>query len=755
MKSFCVSRMSTCLLAAAVAQALFTVPVMAQTASGTQDQSKQNQSKKDEAAAQKPVQLKEVIVTAQRRTQNIQKVPIAVTALNEAELNARGIRNVSDLSAVAPSVIVMNTPGNNTSSAIAIRGAININPAPSWDQPVGMYVDGVYMGKTQGNVFDLINLERIEVLRGPQGTLYGRNTMAGAVNLITRPPSGQFTGDASVGFGNFGSKIGKVTVDLPAMGKLKVSLGGRVERRDGWVKTTPGSAEPEMANRHNDEAYLALQYDATDNLKFNYNLDYTKIRQSGPFSQAVYSDVEQDFFIPGIIVNQGRYATASIDSPDFEHSKILGSALHVTWKLGDVGTLKYIGAYREMHWSDGLDLDGSPILFAQTANTSRYHQISHELQYLGSYGRWNWVGGLYFFEDNGFTDNPQTYFLGAADYNENYGYGTRSRAAYAQVDYKLTDRLTITAGLRRTLEEKSGSRFEELVNPTVVLIPEGTGGTANAGATTPMLNLAYQATPNSMFYLRYAKGFQAGGFNGEAQDIISASTPYKPQTQKTYEIGTKNTLLDGRLTLNADIFYNRVNDLQQAVFTAKGSSGSIVLNVGSSHQQGFELEAHLHPTQDLTLGVTYSYLHGKFDKFMVDGVNVADNRSVQFMPRNIVSVVLDDTLARTSNGVLHATLDYRHIDKFYEYVYPFTQITPPSQLAKNTLISANDILNGRIAFSGMNWGPVSGEVALWVKNLTNKEHIDNLIDFGPGFGNLRTANYNEPRTFGVTVTARW
>ncbi|TAM20338.1 MAG: TonB-dependent receptor [Rhodanobacter sp.] len=750
MTSFHASRIRKCLLAASVAQALIAIPALAQTTSGTQ-----SASEKHHADASKPVKLEAVMVTAQRRSQNLQEVPIAVTALDEAQLSARGIQNVSDMGAVAPNLTVMNAPGNASSSAISIRGAININPAPYWDQPVGMYVDGVYLGKTQGNVFDLLNLERIEVLRGPQGTLFGRNTMAGAVNLVTRAPSGVFTGDASVGIGNYGSKVSKVTMDLPAMGKLKVSLGGRVERRDGWVKTTPGSAQSQLANRRNNEAFVGLEYDATDNLTFNYRYDYTNLNQGGLFNQTIHSDVEQAFGIPGIIVNQSRQTRASIDSPDFEKSRVSGNALTVTWKLGDAGTLKYIGAYRKMDWADALDLDGSPILFAQTANQTRYHQTSHELQYLGSYGPWNWVAGAYYFSDSGFSNNPQTYFLGQADYDENFGYGTRSRALYAQVDYKLTDKLTLTAGLRRTIERKNASRYEALVNPDVVIVPQGTAAQAGFSATTPALNLAYQLSPNHMVYARYAEGYLAGGFNGEAQTVATATTPFKPETQKTYELGTKNTLLDGKLSLDADVFHNRVSNLQQSVFTAQGSASSTVLNVGTSHQQGFELEAHLRPTEDLTLGLNYGYLHAKYDKFMVTGVNVANNRSVQFAPKNTASVVVDSVLARTSNGVLHATLDYRYTSKFYMYVYPFTQTVPAQQLAQNTLIKADSILNGRIALSDMNWGPVSGEVAFWVKNLTNKSHIDSIIDFGPNFGNLRTANYNEPRTFGVTITARW
>ena len=747
-----VSRMRRCLLAAAVVQALIAAPVVAQPASDTQ-----NSTKKAEAGVKKTVTLPTVIVTAQRRSQNLQEVPLAVTALDEAQLNARGITNVADLSAVAPSLTVVATPGTNTGAAIAIRGATSADPTPYWDSPVGMYVDGVYIGKTEGNMFDLLNLERIEVLRGPQGTLFGRNTMAGAISLVTRAPSGQFSGDASVGFGNYGSKVGKVSLDLPAMGKLKVSLGGRVERRDGWIKTTPGSSEPELNNRHNQEAYLALEYDATDNLTLNYRLDYTKLNQYGPFNQVINSDVGDLFGIPGIIVNQGRQTTASIDGSDVEGNKVVGNALTATWKLGDAGTLKYIGAYRAMHFSAFMDNDGSPIPLAETGEVTRYRQVSHELQYLGSYGRWNWVGGLYFFEDDGYTYFPESFFFDQVRYDNNeFGYGTRSRAAYAQVDYKLTDRLTLTAGLRRTLEQKTATRFEELVDPPVVLVPKGTAAQAKFGATTPALTLAYQVTANNMVYARYAKGFLAGGFNGVAQSLTAAVTPYKPETQQTYEIGTKNTLLDGRLTLNADIFHNRVSDLQQSVFTADGALGNLVLNVGSSHSEGFELEAHLRATEDLTVGVNYGYLRANYDKFMELGVNVADNRSVQYAPRNTASVVFDDVLARTAKGVLHATLDYRYTSRFYEYVYPFTQITPPSQLASNGIIRSYGTLNGRIVLGDMDWGHgVSGEVALWANNLTNTKHIDTIIDFGPDFANLRTANYNDPRMFGVTFTARW
>lgn len=765
MKRVYASRMRRCLLATAVAQVLIAVPVAAQTVSAEQGVSTGKVAPDTEASPaakntdeQKPkaaLTLQTVVVTAQRRDQNLQDVPISVSALDFADLQSRGITNLADLSAAAPSIVVMTgTGGNPTTAQIAIRGSFAGNPAMYWDSPVGIYLNGAYISKAQGSVFNLPDLERVEVLRGPQGTLYGRNTMAGAVNLITRPPSGVFGGTASVGFGNYNSKIGRLVLDLPAMGKLSASVGGRIERQDGWVKNVGSSPASTLGKLDDKDAFVALRLDATDNLSFDYRYDYSKADDTPYFNQVIHSDVQSIFHIPGIVPSSERETTANINYPVFERMRVDNNALTVTWKAGDVSTFKYIGANREMHWDDGLDLDGSPIPFAQSNAYSRYHQTSHELQYLGNVGRWNWVTGLYYFEDSGFTDNPQSYFLGAARYAGNYGFGTRSRAAYGQVDYDLTDKLTLTAGLRRTVERKNVSRFQAING--FPLVPAGTKADASFSATTPTLNLSYQFNPDHMVYVRYAKGYLSGGFNAEASSAAEVVRPFLPQTAQTYELGTKNTFWGGRASLNADVFYNRVNNLQSIVFTAKGSASSDVRNVGKSHNQGLELEAQVRALENLDLRMTYSYMLGRFDTFMQLGVNVADNRAVALLPRNMVNLTADATFLRTSHGVLRGTLDYRFTDGYYRYSYQKTLVDPGTAIAANSWIRSYGTVNGQLAFTGIPWGSsVTGEVALWVHNLTNVAHIDNIIDFGPNFGNLRTANYNMPRSFGINVTARW
>lgn len=229
-------------------------------------------------------QLDVVEVTVQRRKERLQDVPLAATAITAADIEARGISSVADLNALSPNLQVARSPGNSNTTQIAIRGAVASNPALYWEPVVGLYVDGVYIGKAQGSVFNLVELERIEVLRGPQGTLYGRNTLAGAVNMVTRRPSGEFSGMAQLELGNDNARVGKLSLDLPAFGPLKLSVGGRVETRDGWVKTTPGSSQPALNDRDNNGARLAATLDLSPALTLDYRYDRSHTNQTAPFA---------------------------------------------------------------------------------------------------------------------------------------------------------------------------------------------------------------------------------------------------------------------------------------------------------------------------------------------------------------------------------------------------------------------------------------------------------------------------------------
>ncbi|MBL0149580.1 MAG: TonB-dependent receptor [Ideonella sp.] len=699
--------------------------------------------------------LQQIEVTAQRRTQKLQDVPLAATAILESDLELRGITNVADLSSIAPNLQIATTPGNSTAAQISIRGSVTTNPALFWEPTVGMYVDGVYVGKMQGSVFDVVDLERVEVLRGPQGTLYGRNTLAGAINLVTRKPSGEFSGSATVDLGNYGAQVGKVSLDLPRFGVLKASVGVRTEKRDGWVKTTPGSSVGELNDRDTRGGRLALNLDLGRSLQLDYRYDESKADQNSRFSQVVRSTVGRDFGFPGIVVSaDGRKTTASIDGPSFERLDLKGHSITAEWKIDAANTLKYVWAKRDMDWKDSLDLDGSPVSFAHTQRLSTYGQQSHELQLVGSAGAVNYVGGLFTFKDDGFTNNPQSYFGGGFTYDSTYGFTTKADSVFGQADVKLSEAFTLTGGLRHTKEHKTVDRF--LASGGFVMVPAGTRGSASFSSTTPMASLGWKLAPTTTAYARYAEGFKSGGFNGEAQSVPETLTPFRPEKVKALELGTKSVLADGRATLNLALFHNTITDLQQAVFTAKGSAASNIRNVGKASTQGLEVEFSARPTDDLRVQANYGYLDARFDTLMELGVNVASNRAVVHAPRHSLNLMADQTLARASYGTWRAMADYSFTGAHYLYPYQIEQTDPTQAVAANTRVRAAGLLNLRLGLGNLKLGKdVTGEAALWVRNATDKQHIANMIDFGPGFGNLTQAYYADPRTFGVSFSARW
>jgi iron complex outermembrane receptor protein len=700
--------------------------------------------------------LQEVVVTAQKREERLQDVPVAVTAIGEDQLIARDISSVTDLGSLAPNLKASPTMSNNTGMQISIRGAMQTNPALYWDPTVGLYVDGVYVGKNLGSVFDIMDLQRVEVLRGPQGTLYGRNTLAGAVNLVTRAPSGVLGGNASVKLGNYDLRTVKASLDLPRFGIASVSIAARNEQRDGTTKTTPGSAVKELDDRDSTSARIGVNLDFTDTFQAAYRFDYSDVDQGVNHSYLSRANPAVLPFLQSFITDE-RQRRVSVDAHSFERSKVQGHALTLTWDVNDTNTLKSITAYRDLEWDDLLDLDGSSLPVAHTGRDSEYDAFSQELQLVGATDRFNYVAGLYYFEDDGFTINPQAFFFGAQNFDSRYGFGTKAWAAYGQVDYKATDALTLSAGLRYTSEEKDTERYLAMNGNT--LIAADTTGDKTFTDTTPVLIAAYRFSDAVNAYAKYSEGFKSGGFNGEANSVAEALTPYKPEKQKSYELGLKTSFADGRAIVNVAAFQNDTDDMQRPIFIATGAASSVIRNAGKATTRGFELEATWVPLDALTLQASYGYLDVEYDEFIDEGVNQANNRAVIHAPEHSFNVLLDGRIARTAWGDVRAVLDYTWTDEFYTSPYQLASsgpnYNPARQVAGDTLVRSYGVLNARLSLSGFDLGNTQGEVALWSRNLTDKEHITNYIDFGPSFGSLTPAYYLEPRTYGLEVSFRW
>ena len=738
-----------------------------------------------DAAAETSTLLETVTVTAQKREEKLQDVPIAITAMGAAQLESRGIDNVSDLSALAPGLQVNRSPSNDSISQITIRGNSQINPAIYWDPAVGIYLDGVYLGKAQGTVFDVVELDRVEVLRGPQGTLYGRNTIGGAINLVTRAPTGEWGGMLSTSVGNYGAWVREASVDLPAFGIARLSFAIRDEERDGWVKTAPGSSVPEMNDRDSDGYRFAADIDFTPQLTAALRLDRSAIDQRGTFSQlhrlrptgAFGPDQNGNpsplFGLLSPFASDEREKTAAVDGPQFQKVVVKGASATLSYRLGANDTLKSISAYRELSNDDAGDYDGSPLAIARTERYTDFDQTSQELQWVGRRGAVNYVGGLYYYRDDGATNNPQQYFFGAAAFDSRYATRTKAWAAYTQLDWQLSEPLTLTAGLRYTSERKQLDRVfgaaGSPAGPFFYFIPEGTHAAKTFDAVTPTLSASWKFSEALTAYARYAEGFKSGGFNGEfsdtsvspAQNVAETQTPFKPEKLKSYELGAKGTLAQGRAQFGAALFHNKLDDFQASVFTASGAAASVIRNAGKATVQGAEIEAVLQPVKALRLQGNYALLDAEYDEFVDGGSDQAGNRAFVHAPKHTWNLLADLRLARLANGELRALADYAWTGGYYTYPY---QLAGPGEagnnpfapVARDTRIDAHGLLNLRLALSKVRLGKSgSGELALWVRNALDEDEPVNYIDFGPGFGNLTPSYYLDPRTYGATATYRW
>lgn len=772
------------------------------------------------ASAQEPAAqttLQEVIVTAQKREEKLQDVPISITAVSGEQLENRGVDSVSGLSAVAPNVMVRQSPGAKLISVVSIRGSVAGQPAIWFDPPVGLYLNGVYLGKSQGSVFDVVDIERVEVLRGPQGTLFGRNTEGGAINFITREPSGEFRGKFGVEVGKFDHRVAKVNLDLPRFGIASVSLAARKEERDGWAKNLTG---PDMGAVDTEAARAALKLDFSDRFTANYDFDYSSshnrpspttlyatsgwggtfpsllgpafIPAFGPAAALQLTTAIQNAMIP--YVTTSRPDTVSTNGgPISEASKTNAHSLTLNWHVGDRDTLKYIGARRLMDFGDRQDIDGLPLAAIPTGlappfpafwgmsayynRHTEYEQDSHELQWIGDRDRFNYVLGLYYFKDDGVTTGSQLFTLfGQPPQQQSYAVTTRSKAVFAQGDYRISDRWTATVGVRHTEEEKGGWSHRYYTTgfdgpPAADILPL-TSYDADFSETTPMASISFKPNADLNFYARVAKGFKSGGFSAELS-TPDITTPFQPQTSVSTEVGVKSTLLDGRARLNVALYNTDISD-QQLTQLLPGTTQSRVVNAGESTYRGVEVEAALLVTDGWQVQLSYGYLDAKYDKYpdnpiicqTIPGfgqlcrtdstsiIDTASNRLAPYAPEHTVNLNIDGRLARGAWGELRAILDYSYLGKTYLYAVNKSRTAPNiggQYWADMDGLPAEKNLNARLLLAGVPAGPGTLDVSVWGRNLTDEDDLLQGIDFGM----FRTANWREPRTYMVTATYNW
>jgi iron complex outermembrane recepter protein len=742
--------------------------------------------------------LETIEVTAQRRKERLVDVPVAVTAITQDQVEARGISRLDDLNSLAPGLQVSRSPSNTTISQLTIRASSQINPAIYWDPAVGVYLDGVYIGKGQGAIFDIVDLAGVEVLRGPQGTLYGRNTIAGTINFVTREPSGNFDGTVGVEYGRFNQQVLRGSMSLPRFGIADITLGARAEKRDPWIETTPTSPVDGMNDRNNQGAHLGTLLDFGEwvqGVEALYHLDWSNTDQTNNALQLYRYDADTPADMQRHISKQRR-DTADLNAPSGELAKVMGHSLIVTWPVADLLTVKSISGYRKVQWVDKLDLDGSPNDVAHSERHTDYDQTSQDLNVTGQWDAFKYTVGAYYFADNGYTVNPIYVEISGApvDFDSQYGTHSRAWAGYGQLEWKpaALERLTVAAGARYTTEEKALDRIfgfrtcpssNEVCKSTVpytYYMPQGSGQTAPGtyhppaatfAATSPTASVAWRFTDQVNTYLRYAEGFKSGGFNGEYSNIQSTdpieeheretSTPFNPEKQKSIEAGVKTAFYGGKALVNVAAFHNKLQDLQISIFTASGAAASVVRNAGKATVNGVELETAFVPLEGTTLRANYAYLEPKYDEFIDAGRDESDNRAFVHAPRSSYNLVADSEVWTTGWGTVRAMADYAWTDSFYTYPYQLAQpgdarYNSNAQSAPDTQVPAYGILNAKLALTAIPIGGSKlGEIALWGRNVLDEDSVNNFIDFGPSFGSLTVANFVEPASYGIAGIFRW
>ena len=726
--------------------------------------------------------IADIVVTAQKRAENVQQVPIAISAVDSQYLESRDISSIDQLGTIAPNVKIDRAPSNKTITQIAIRGSVTINPAITWEPAVGLYVDGVYIAKAQGSIFDIADLERVEVLRGPQGTLYGRNTLAGAVNLVTKKPSGELGGSAEVSYGNYDYWKFKGVLDLPQMGIFSAKLSGQIQKRDGFIDVIGNPNVKDTNDLDNKSFMVQVRAQPTDNLTVDYSYDYSYYNQRPDYPQLYQvnrNGQPGDIFDPNSagyaniplyqFANKDRQTTTTIDTDVFEKTKTQGHALTIALDLGSA-ELKSISAYRKLNFNDLLDLDGSSMPIAVTGRDTDYHSFSQELQITGKAfdDRLNYVVGAYYFKDKAETLGPQSFFFGASTFQSDYGSHTEAYAAYAQADYELTDRLVLTGGIRYTHEKKDIRRLlvsgpgtpaeQTLINVGYGDVPDATYNDVSPAAT-----LRYQVTDNVNVYARYAKGFKSGGFNGETTELgvpttqfpLGAPTellnPYKPEKVDSYEVGFKSRLLDNKLQFNVAAFWDEHKDIQLSVFRGDSAASSVVLNAAAARIRGVELEWIARPADWFTFNGSFSILDAKYKSYIDGGVDVSDNRAFPHTPKYTAAFGVDWRVLEGDWGRFNLIGDLSYVSKYYTYPFAIDVANPSDQTARTTLSQGRTIVNLRGVVSEVPLGGVDAQFSFWVKNLFKEDNPSNFIDFGPSFGGMTVAYFPDPRTYGITA----
>ncbi len=702
--------------------------------------------------------IEDIVVTAQKRAQNLQDVPISITAFDEKMIRDSGFTNSLSIGDQVPNLEIKTFGGVPN---IFIRGVGNNDFNSSSIGPISIYRDDVVVASTGSQIFSLFDLDRVEVLRGPQGTLFGKNTTGGAIQFFSKLPGDQFEGNARIGYGRFNLFEGEAAASLPLADNLSLRVAGLVRRRDGEKYNLYTGNDAINVDEAAARAILRWRPDSDTDIRLTVGggrdrSDYLENKPVGTINGADLAGYKDPFPNDPTLLN--------FDGPSRNYSNDVFVNFTASRKFGDV-SLKWITGYDSSSVDNRVDVDGGPFRIDEIVFLTRAKQFTQELQLAYDHGPLHAIAGLYYFQENFHGDSNAdllgflTFAQGALPLITSATRVNKAYAAFGQATYAITPKLRFTLGGRYTIDKVRATHQANLVSGFFdPAIPDG--------APIPLVPFAslhdtfnsfswrvsadYDLADHVLAYASIDRGFKAGGFNIGIITSVAERTEVQPEYLTSYEIGVKSTLFDRKLRLNLSAFYYSYTDLQ--VLSVNKQAGSAVPTLGLDNAadatiKGIELEATAAPTDWLDAGLNLGILDAKFKNYLSAAID-----PVSGLPRNFSGNQLPGAPKFTLSTYAQVTIPLARFETRWRVEYNYTGKKYYNN-AQSDLISSGTgygLVNLRATLAD----PAHGwELAAWAKNVTDKAYIVDATDTS-GFGFV-PRYYGERQTYGVELNIKF
>lgn len=747
--------------------ALASFSALPATAQQTQPQPEKKdaaEAKKDKETVTKPAAGEEIVVTARKREENVEEVPIAVSVVTADKLEQAATADISELQTQVPDLAIYQGRNQSTTLTVFMRGIGQADPLWGVDPGVGLYLDDVYIARPQGALLDVYDVERIEVLRGPQGTLYGKNTIGGAIKYVSRALTDKTSGSVSISPGSQSNRDVRLSFAGALMpGKLRGKIALASLHHDGYGTNLLTHAD--VSNRNTLAGHGALEWLPTDKVSVMFSGDYTKDKAEPKGYQRLAANSFCAAFKITCQPLSSRFDTESGLAPlngttAHGYSAVVSANLATNWHF------KSISAYRRSNSKNNIDFDTTPARIADVTATYYDKQFSQEFQFVYTgQGKLNGVLGAYYFdgEAGGLVKNI---FLNAIFGTTNGKTLTHSIAVFGDGSYALDKKWTLNFGLRGTQEKKNGVAFNAgYTNDTFTTVSTVTANfdkTTTFNSIAPKLGVDYKFSDSVMGYLSLSRGFKSGGYNVRAQATVfpKSADPFKDEILDVAEVGLKSVLDDGHLVVNTAVFDGKYKDIQVSTFTAYDSNGDGVedaffgnfLNAGSATMRGAEVEFDSTSRTMSWFGTSgyLSYLDLKPDEFLdANHDGFVDTQVITNAPHWTAGLHFNFNFPLHS-GLITASVGgaYRGFSVLTNEggAYPGKPTQPllPITQTAYTLYDAS-----------VNWlsPDTKWRVGINGKNLSNKGYLTNGYNI-PALGIL-TGSYGAPRTVLATIEYRF